>query len=247
MLSALRGLPSFECKPNARLVAKLPGPGELRVRKIVHRGAPRPVTKVPSIKLQRIVQCESVLEAELALILDACPGVSWFAEQPVVLGYLLQGERKHHVPDFAVQAGETQELVEVKFDRDVNDAVLARTAMLVDLLAPYGIGYRLVSEGSIRAGSALGNARKLLLRGREVPSRVWSLQVYETVRASGTVPLGEFGWDRPQSCDAAGVARQILDGCLHLDMRNDITAKTPVSVSPSSTRENLLWQPAPSR
>ena len=247
LLSALRTLPAASTAP-AMLATRswvgvsLPPPGRCRVRKIVHRGAPRPVTKVPSILLGRCVHCESELEAELALILDACPGVMWFGEQPALLQYTHRGVIHTHFPDFAVATTEGREFVEVKFRHQVTDEVLERTALLTQRLHRYGVGYRLVTEDQIRGGTALANARKLLVRGREATTPIWTLQAYETVRQRGVTTLADFDWERPGSFDAAGVARQIIDGRLHIDMTATIGADTPVHLPRALAKENRLWR-----
>lgn len=245
LISALRLLPSDSDAGD--LAISLPRPGQVRVRRLVHRGAPRPTTKVPSVLLNRIVQCESVLEAELASILDVCPGVVWFAEQPAVIHYMIAGVAKSHIPDFAVATRNGCEFVEVKFEKDVTDQVAERTARLTARLRPYGMGYRLVTERDIRIRPKLRNARQLLIRGRETTPLVWAIQAYETVRRRGFVPLAEFGWNQPGSFEAGGIARQILEGRLHLDMSKEITPATSVYIAPSLSKENQLWQPAASR
>ena len=69
-----------------------PPAGELRVRRLVHRGTQRPVFKVPSVTLARVVQCESLLEVDMAMLLDACPHVASYREQPVTLRYVVGEE-----------------------------------------------------------------------------------------------------------------------------------------------------------
>ncbi len=56
----------------------LPKPGASRMRDLVHRGAQRPVSKIMSVKLGRIVECESALEVDAVQILDAHGTVSAF-------------------------------------------------------------------------------------------------------------------------------------------------------------------------
>lgn len=244
---ALSLLPSGAVTTSSSIAVTLPTPGQIRVRRIVHRGAPRPVTKVPSITLGRIVHCESVLESELASILDACPGVARFAEQAVVLRYLHNGEPKSHIPDFVVETAHAHEFIEVKFSRDVSEDVLDRTGLLAELLRSYRIGYRLITEKDIRAGWALTNARKLLLRGRVAPTPEWALQACETIRSHGALALSHFGWDIPGSSAGAGIARQIIGGHLQVDMSREITSSTLVRTDPTTRREDQLWQPVASK
>lgn len=244
---ALSLLPSGAVTTSSGVAVTLPIPGQIRVRRIVHRGAQRPVTKVPSITLGRIVHCESVLEAELASILDACPAVVRFAEQAAVLHYLHNGSPKWHIPDFVVETDHAREFIEVKFSYDVNEDVLDRTTLLAELLRPYRIGYRLITEVEIRAGWALVNARKLLVRGRAAPTPEWALLAGETIRRNGVLPLSHFGWALAGSVEGAGIARQIIDGYLHVDMSREITSTTLVRRGPTTNLESQLWQPAASK
>lgn len=245
LTNTLQSLPSGNSTEDFSLA--LPAPGQVRVRRLVHRGAPRPTTKVPSVLLGRIVQCESALEADLASILDACPGVVWFAEQPAVIRFKFDGASTSHVPDFAVATVAGCEFVEVKFEKDANDDAMERTMRLTALLRPYGVGYRLVTERHIRTQPMLGNARQLLIRGRETVEPTWALRMQEAVRRRGSIRLAEFGWKEPGSFEAGGVARLILDACLHLDMRAEISPATQVYIAPILNEENLLWQPVASK
>lgn len=245
LANALQRLPFGNCAADFSIA--LPAPGQVRVRHLVHRGAPRPTTKVPSVLLGRVVQCESVLEAELASILDACPGVIWFAEQPAIIRFRFKRAPTFHVPDFAVVTAAGCEFVEVKFGKDVTNDVVDRTARLAALLRPYGMGYRLVTERHIRTQPMLGNARQLLIRGRETVEPTWALRTQEAVRRRGSIRLAEFGWREPGSFEAGGIARLILDARLHLDMRAEISPDTQVYFAAILNEENLLWQPAVSK
>jgi hypothetical protein len=243
LVQAMSRLPTEGSCRTSHICIRLPDDGTVRVRNLVHRGAPRPVTKVPSLTLDRIVQCESVLEADLAWILDACPGVTAFAEQAAALRYRHDNDLRWHVPDFAVWTDEGLEFVEVKFASDVCPEIRARTTRLQGLLSPYQIGYRLVMETEIRGGAALGNAHKLLVRGRVHPSDIWTTQACDEVRRRGGVPLSEFSWSVSESEAAAGIARLIIDGHLRLDMSADISASTQVYHGQALIQENRLWLP----
>lgn len=247
LVAVLSRIPITDRHSPSDISVRLPIAGETRVRDLVYRGAPRPVTKVPSITLSRIVQCESVLEADLASILDACPGVPAFAEQAAELCYWHNGNLKWHVPDFVVRTGNDVEFVEVKFGRDMNREIRDRTSLLQELLRPYCINYRVVTEGTIRAGYALTNAQSLLVRGRPVPSELWGIQAQDAVRRRGAIPLSEFAWSMNGSIEAAGIARLIIDGHLHIDMSSQITDSTLIYRTQTLSQENRLWLPAVSK
>lgn len=191
---------------------ELPRPGVMRMRNLVHRGAQRPVMKVPSLKLGRVVQCESLLEADAALLLDASSGVTSYAEQPIRIHYWYDGAWRSHIPDFALLWGDQLILVELKFSRDVDEEVVSRTHLMVAMLARLGVGYRLLTEADIRQGPMIQNSRRLLRRARHEVSEAEVLHVLERLRRVGHLTLNDFGWGEPDRRDAIGIARLILTG-----------------------------------
>ena len=218
-----------------------PKPGQVRVRRLVHRGAPRPVSKLASLKLKRTVQCESRLEVEVATLLDASPGVARFAEQPATLYYFDHTGPRLHIPDFLVQVGTRREFIEVKFETDIDDEVRSRTARLTTLLKPYGWHYRLVTETTVRAGYALDNAQKLLRRGRQRPPEHWSLATFERIRKSGATTLGEFGWDGPSRPETAWICHEILAGTIQVDRSQKLGAESRLYVERTDLQGGLPW------
>ncbi|WP_111265422.1 TnsA endonuclease N-terminal domain-containing protein [Marilutibacter maris] len=219
-----------------------PANGQIRVRRLVHRGAPRPAYKFWSLKLGRIVQCESVLEVEVAQLLDASPEVAEFSEQPAFINYEIAGQRHVHVPDFVVRTTDRREFIEVKYSYTVDDEVRRRTTLLVNRLAHFGWDYRLLTDAEINRGSWLSNARVLLRRGQESGSLPWSLQTYERVRQHGSIRLEDFGWSVSRNQQAAWIASELIRGRLWADRSMPITARTPVCLpGRSNTWRTLPW------
>lgn len=218
-----------------------PQPGQVRMRRLVHRGAPRPVSKLASLKLKRTVQCESRLEVEVALLLDACPGVTRYAEQPANLYFFAETGPRLHVPDFLVAAGTYREFIEVKFEADLNYEVRSRTARLTTLLKPYGWRYRLVTETSVRAGYALENAQLLLRRGRQRPPEHWSLATFERIRTSEVITLAAFGWDDPGSPETAWLCHEILAGTIQVDRTRKLGPESQLYVERTDLQGGLPW------
>lgn len=202
------------------LDVELPSEGRLRMRNLVHRGTQRPVFKVTSLKLDRVVHCESILEVDAVLRLDIHPEVTSYAEQPVRLQYLEAGKWRRHIPDFAVltTAGELV-LLEVKFERDLSDEVRRRTGKLQNMLAKLGVNYRLITQREIQQGNILQNAHRLLRRARHTVSDAQLLRTVETLRRSRDLPLAAFGWNTPNSQEAVCIAQLILRGhvAFHID------------------------------
>lgn len=238
----LSGLPiKAPLNESTSLSAKPPEEGHVRVRRLIHRGAPRPVSKFLSVTLGRSVHCESSLEIDAALILDACPSVSTFGEQAVTLHYFEGNVWRWHVPDFVVVADGVREFIEIKFQRDIDDEVLERTQLLTRLLGQFGYGYRLLSEKTLRTGVALKNARSLLVRGREEVPPLWALCTHEKVRKEGPLTLGSLGWNIPGKPEGSWIARLIISGALSADLSVALSSDSTVGI-PSSSKESQLWQ-----
>ena len=219
-----------------------PGVGQVRMRRLVHRGAPRPVSKLHSLKLDRRIECESKLEVEVAVLLDACPAVTLFAEQPLALHYLDRIGLRRHVPDFMVHMGQRREFIEVKFETDIDEEVRYRTGRLVESLAPHGWGYRILSEVEVRSGPYLENAQKLLRRGRQRPPEHWSLATFEWIRKSGSIAIGEFGWGKTNCIETVWIANEIMVGHVNVDLGQRLSADSLLYVGRPELGGLLPWQ-----
>lgn len=237
--------PAFPCTPlrwaspsntNTPVRWRWPEPGQERIRKLLSRAAMRPIYRFTSWKLGRSVQLESALEEQVALQLDACPTIDAYAEQPALLEFLTpEGERTRHVPDFAVSHRGTPGFLEIKFARDVDERVLQRTELLIRLLAPLGIGYRLVTEIDLPGPARLANAWCLLSRGRQSVTEVQVLLTHQQARIGMT--LGDLGWNQPTT--ARQLARQILEGRLSVDLSQRLGAGTMAFTT--KQEEGWLW------
>jgi hypothetical protein len=212
------------------------------MRNLVHRGAPRPTYKYLSLKLARVVQCESALEVEVGHLLDASPDVLGYAEQPLRVHYEQDGTARSHVPDFVVMADGAPEFVEVKFAKDVSDEVTKRTHNLSILLREFGWSYRLVTEVETRAASWLSNARALLVRGRTNANPAWSLGAYDRLRRAGALPLSEFGWGELRAQESAWIANELIRGHVRVDLRDPLTSDSQLCVPEKAPR---TWRTLP--
>lgn len=195
----------------------LPTNGEVRMRNLVHRGAQRPVSKATSIKLDRVVHCESVLEHEAFLLLEVSPSVHAFSEQPVRIRYMQENEWRSHIPDFVMIMGDRITFVEVKFSKDVDELVNARTRLMKKILNRFGVDYRLVTEDELRKGVYVQNAMRILRRARHAINDVQLLASLERLRSVDRLPLAAFGWSVAESTPAIGIAKLIMSGHAAID------------------------------
>lgn len=211
----------------------LPKEGNVRMRKLVHRGTQRPVFKVPSLKLDRSVHCESLLEHEAALLLDADPTVAEFAEQPARLHFQVaaDAEPPSHIPDFAVLGNGRLRFIEVKFEKDVDTGVSERTDRLQNLLGKFDVGYELWTERHIRRGHAAENALRVLRRARCAVDDVHELTALERLRSARRLRLDQLGWNDSDPLNAACIARLILSGRAQIDTEVLVTGQSTVWLS----------------
>lgn len=223
LLQAQRGAESTQA-----LRLDLPPPGEVRIRNLVHRGAPRPVFKTTSVKLGRVVQCESALEHEAALLLDVSPAVQAFAEQPVRIHYTVEDGWRSHIPDFGVLVADRLTFVEIKFEKDVDAKVRERTRHLEGQLRALGADYCLLTERQLRQGDYVQNALRVLRRARHAISEVQLLATLEKLRAVDRVPLAAFGWSVADSQEAVGIAQLIMSGHAAIDSHGPLSERTCV-------------------
>lgn len=213
---------------------ELPSGDAVRMRKLVHRGTQRPVFKVPSTKLGRTVHCESLLEVDVAILLDADPAVTLFAEQPARIHYDGDTGEHSHIPDFFVLRGDRPGFIEVKFKKDVDDAVQARTELMTRALGKAGAGYVLMTEETIRVGGSVQNALMLLRRARHAIPHAQHLAALERLRKRRELTLSDFGWSIPHSTDAVAIARLVLAGIASVPLAGArISAATHVVLSES--------------
>lgn len=218
-----------------------PRDGAVRVRRVVHRGCAKPGYRLPSIKLSRMIQCESPLELDLAEILDTSAHVKDFGEQPIRLHYRKNGEWLMHIPDFRVVTGDHVEYIEVKFRDQVTPDIVDRTKHVCSLLGEFGVRYRLLTEREIRAGIVLENARAVWMRARSAPPLNWKLRCVQDLLQTGPRPLREFGWNGIGTIEAAWVAHMIASDELNVDCSVPLNGDSTVSVSSSKRAGGALW------
>ena len=151
---------------------QLPANGEIRARKLISRSRRVMTGKYPSWKMRRLIHWESRLESKVFRLLDVCPGVKKFSEQPFTIHYVVDGCWYAHVPDVAfLTCDGTLWILEIKseLDRGLADA-LARAEVITPRLKCLGFNYAVVKQRDIAAGTSLCNAETLLRFGRAAPS-----------------------------------------------------------------------------
>ena len=137
------------------------------VRRIPHRRGSA-TGKFPSLKMQRMIAFESLLERDFIYLLDYEPSVKWFEEQPLRIEYGQEDKHLHYTPDFHLIEAEgvhpdgQHVLVECKPTRWVDSEDNRRKfAVAQDWCQERGWQFCPVTEQRIRSGYRLPNIQQL--------------------------------------------------------------------------------------
>lgn len=133
----------------------------MAVRKITKAGGRKLVSKFPSVKLRRIVRCESPLERDYVYLLEF-GRAKFYEEQPLRIRYYLDGKRRRYTPDFLVTVGEKKLIVEVKLESvALKKKYRTLFAIASQICRREGYVFVVVTEKMIRVQPRLSNIKKL--------------------------------------------------------------------------------------
>ena len=128
------------------------------VRKVSNRGG-NIIGKFPSIKMERMIAFESLIERDFIYFLDYEQEVEWFEEQPLTIEYRYEGQVLHYTPDFHLVERGQDVLVECKPEKFVDKEENRRkSAAALDWCEKHDWEYRVVTE-QIRDGFRLQNIK----------------------------------------------------------------------------------------
>ena len=204
-----------------------PKDGKIRSRKVVKRSNARNTGKYPSWKMQRMMQWESVHEANAMRILDATPHVASFNEQPCEIIYMLDGVQHQHYPDLMVIEGNHREIWEVKTEADANSPGVAdRTAFLIEALPDYGYEYRMVFAEVLAKQPRLDNVKRLNKLGRRPISSIEQERIRRLFTHEPVISWGVFEQESLERL--RNISRMILEGKLSIDFNQPISPATSI-------------------
>jgi TnsA endonuclease N terminal len=212
-----------------------------RVREPVSRSKSSIHGKVADVFGGRSRHAESQNELKAFRVLMATARSDAWQEQPFCLEYQHDGTQHRYTPDVLVAWGAHQEAVEIKEDPDAElPDNQSRFALIRELLAEHGIGFRLWKKSEICAEPRLANAA-LILRYRTVEV---SAREHEGIRRTFSLapelPLRTFS-QNPQRVQS--VLRLVLDGTLHIDWWQPLGLDATISTAPIG---RLVWPFPPS-
>lgn len=214
-----------------------PKNNDVRSRRIVTRSRARPTGKYPSWKMGRMIEWESSNELNAYRLLDATPTVQRYQEQPLMLRYVIDGERHIHYPDVYVEARDSRELWEIKpLAQALQPEIAARTRLLVQGLPELGFTYRMVLAEELSRQPRLGTAMQLLKHGRTPVNADDRERVRQLLNRTQVVTwiFAEQGGLGPSGRQT--LARLTLEGFLQIDMDRPLTSETCFSISAEKQR-----------
>jgi TnsA endonuclease-like protein len=212
--------------PNIEI--RFPTDGKVRIREVIRRSNSQKSGKYPGIKAGRMMHSESPHEMNAMRLLDACPFVLEFHEQPCEILYYIEGERHRHYPDLLVIGHDWKELWEVKSLEDASDPfVAARTKKLSAQLPQYGFTYRMILAENL-GGIRLSNARQLLKLGSQPVPSLERERIRQLFMAYETLSWESLHLDDSHPGLLRHCARLILEGRLTFDVSQPLVETTPI-------------------
>ncbi len=203
------------------------------VRKITSAGGRKLVSKFPSIKLGRVVRCESPLERDYVYLLEHGKA-KFYEEQPLRIWYYLNGKKRRYTPDFLVESSNKKQIVEVKPVKVVVKAEFqALFHTISQICRQEGYEFLVVTDEMIRVQPRLANI-KILYRYAKVPIFPdYQLEYYEFLKEEPRISirgLANFLSSRKIEDSLSVVYALSYWGFLEIDLTKPVNSTTLVSL-----------------
>ena len=131
------------------------------VRKVSNRGG-NIIGRFPSLKLDRMVAFESLIERDLIYMLDFEPDVTWFTEQPFTIPYQYEGKPRSYTPDFHIIRDDQNILIECKPQKFIGkDDNQHKFAAAQAWCVAKGWVFQVISDEQLRRGHRVRNIKLL--------------------------------------------------------------------------------------
>lgn len=196
--------------------------------------------RIPSLKLGRMVECESTLEGDVVHLLEFSPGVKSYREQPARVEYWDGSCMRTYYPDFEAILGDGHRLnIEVKHSRQLQDFKTAeKYRRIAEHYAEADAEFYLITEEACRAEPLRSNLRRLIYLRTKIPT-VPALNKTELQKKLGfdLTTLGQA----EHLLGKATAQRALAIGLLEIDLRAEISADCLVSISSGGSNATLLF------
>lgn len=185
--------------------------------------------RIPSTKLARMVECESILEGDVARLLEHSPGVLSYQEQPALIQYWDGNQIRNYHPDFEVVLVDRSRVhLEVKHSRDLaKPKVAAKFRAIAAHYQNTPIQFRIVTEQECRREPLRSNIRQLsYLRIKATGLSLLTQTQLSLLLGQQPIPLTKAN----KVLGAETTQRLLAVGLLHCDLTKEITPETLVNV-----------------
>lgn len=194
--------------------------------------------KFPSMKLGRMVECESLLEADAVRLLEFSPGVLSYQEQPAHIHYWDGGNMRDYYPDFQLELRDGRIVhLEVKRSEELAKATLEnKFGAIARHYAEMGKHFRIATEQEIRKEPLQTNLRRLHYHRSHSPQNLPSIKklTYEL----GTSPIALNKAE--QLLGSKMTWRLLAHGHLECDLNYLILSDTSICVSQGGNHETVF-------
>lgn len=165
----------------------------MAVRTVSNRGR-NVVGRFPSLKMERMIQFESLVELDYLYLLDHDQGVERYEEQPLTIEYLYGRKTLHYTPDFHVVRLGTNWLIECKPDPFVNTEENQRKfAAATAWCNERGWEFAVATAEQIRSGYRLPNVKFLTRYARQKNNPMIRSRVFAVIfEANSPVPVADL-------------------------------------------------------
>ncbi|MBX3060837.1 MAG: TnsA endonuclease N-terminal domain-containing protein [Anaerolineae bacterium] len=195
------------------------------------------IGKVPSIKMNRMVAYESLLECDYIYLLDFDPSVTFFREQPFAIPYQWEGKKHRYTPDFHFLSGGKAFVIECKPQALLNEpGNEQKWAAARQWCLSNGATFQVVTDTDIRQGCRLENVKLLADHARHVVTPATKARVFGLLhRARQPLSIAELMVSLSPQHPQASIA-SILHLAYHCEVHlavdeAPITADSLVSLS----------------
>lgn len=197
-------------------------------------------TQYPSLKLGRMVECESLLEGDLVRLLEFSSGVSHYQEQPALIRYWDEERMRDYYPDFeAVLLDGTRIHLEAKHSRNLLNPIVAEKYRAI--AAHYQntpIRFCIVTELECRREPLRSNLRRLSY----LRTKVTAAPLPSQAELSGLLGQAPILLTTAETILGVEVTQRLLAlGLLWCDLTTEITQTTLVTVTEGGRHAALLF------
>jgi hypothetical protein len=204
------------------------------------KGSRKNLGKFCSVKSNRVLWYESLLEMNLMYLLDFDPDVKCFKEQPCRIHYVLDGRQRSYTPDILVLRSELRQIIEVKPASKVTTAANQRLFQAVSPICDReGFSFIVATDGMIMQQPRLDNIKALWRYARTSLRPQHQIYCEEFLRhkPSSSADLAEaLEFFASKGASPQIVYSLLFWGVLDFDLMQPLGPSSSISLPVSATR-----------